>query len=327
MMQPLVSIGLPVFNGAELVGRSIASLLAQDYANLEIIISDNASTDGTQEICEGYARLDQRVRYIRHAQNRGASENFNYVVDQATGEYFMWAAHDDTRDHQFVSACVGKLQGNPQAVLCQTHTDVVLDSTNDLLCVNSLASFEGLHNVYRRYWETLTQFPMTGIYGLYRTEAIRKTARFTRSIASDVAFVRELSLQGEFTQVGRTLFTYRIRDRWNDVNQDYRVFTGRAGKPFWYIPFLVLYANDARRILRSAHPFPGKILLLLLLTSALALEKVKRLLVWGARAGTPTGKRNEMAQRMYWGMFHNRNVEVVSHPAYRERIINPIILS
>lgn len=327
MPPPLVSIGLPVYNGEALMGRSIESLLGQDYRHLQIIISDNASTDSTQAICLEYARSDPRIRYIRHAQNRGAIHNFNCVIDLAEGEYFMWAAHDDTRHPQFVSACVEKLQANPAAVLCQSHTEVLLDSTGELLCVNRMDSFLGLANVYRRYWETLTQFPMTGIYGLYRTEAVRTTARFAQSIASDVSFIRELSLCGEFVQVDRRLFTYRIRDEWNDVDKDYRVFTGRERKPFWYVPFLVLLANDARRVLRARQPAVRKTLLLCLLAAALVLEKTKRVMIRAARIVDPLGFRRGMAVRMYWGLLHNQNVEVVSHPSYRQRIIDPIMLS
>jgi len=97
-----VSIGVPVYNGARHIGRALDSLLAQTFPDFELIISDNASTDDTQRICEAYESRDQRVRYIRQKYNMGPLGNFNFVLNQAEGDYFMWAAHDDAWDSQFL---------------------------------------------------------------------------------------------------------------------------------------------------------------------------------------------------------------------------------
>jgi len=94
-MPPLVSIGMPVYNGARYIREALDSLLGQTFTDFELIISDNASTDSTEAICREYAAKDQRIRYIRQSHNLGASGNFKFVLDQALGEYFMWAAHDD----------------------------------------------------------------------------------------------------------------------------------------------------------------------------------------------------------------------------------------
>ena len=92
---PLVSIGMPVYNGETYVREAIESLLSQTLTDFELLISDNASTDGTQRICEAYAQRDHRVRYVRQNENLGAGRNFEYVLDHTRGQYFMWAAHDD----------------------------------------------------------------------------------------------------------------------------------------------------------------------------------------------------------------------------------------
>jgi glycosyltransferase involved in cell wall biosynthesis len=90
-----VSIGMPVFNGEQYIREALDSLLGQTFPDFELIISDNASTDRTSEICLEYAAQDQRIRYIRQPEDRGMLFNFNFVVQQARGEYFMWAACDD----------------------------------------------------------------------------------------------------------------------------------------------------------------------------------------------------------------------------------------
>lgn len=92
---PKVSIGMPVYNGEKTICDSLDSLLAQTFQDFEIIISDNASVDGTAGICQKYCARDARIRYIRQPENRGAVANFQFVLDQAKGEYFMWAAADD----------------------------------------------------------------------------------------------------------------------------------------------------------------------------------------------------------------------------------------
>jgi len=99
---PQVSIGMPVYNGEPFIRAALDSLLAQTFTDFELIISDNASTDKTEQICREYSAKDKRIRYIRQEINRGAMSNFQYVLDEALGEYFMWAAADDMWDSEFI---------------------------------------------------------------------------------------------------------------------------------------------------------------------------------------------------------------------------------
>ena len=92
---PLVSVGLPVYNGERYLREAVDSVLGQTYVNLELVISDNASTDATEAICREYAARDPRVRYHRAERNRGAVWNFNRAFELARGEFFMWQAFDD----------------------------------------------------------------------------------------------------------------------------------------------------------------------------------------------------------------------------------------
>ena len=103
---PTISIGMPVYNGEKYLRLAIESLLSQTFANFELIISDNASTDKTREICAEYARSDQRVKIHSQKVNIGAINNFNYILMQATGRYFMWAAADDMWDARWLEVLV-----------------------------------------------------------------------------------------------------------------------------------------------------------------------------------------------------------------------------
>lgn len=92
---PALSIGMPVFNGESNIREALDSLLVQTFIDFELIISDNGSTDGTEMICREYAAKDPRIRYVRQSENRGMLFNFLFVLDEAQGKFFMWAAHDD----------------------------------------------------------------------------------------------------------------------------------------------------------------------------------------------------------------------------------------
>jgi glycosyltransferase involved in cell wall biosynthesis len=100
---PQVSIGMPIYNGELFIREALDSLLAQTFTDFELIISDNGSTDATEAICKEYAAKDVRIRYVRQGENRGAVANFWFVLNEAVGEYFMWAAADDRWDHEWIS--------------------------------------------------------------------------------------------------------------------------------------------------------------------------------------------------------------------------------
>ena len=109
---PQVSIGMPVYNGESLIREALDSLLAQNFTDFELIISDNASTDGTEAICQEYTANDTRIRYVRQAENRGATANFQFVLDEAVGKYFMWAGDDDYWKRITLTKCLNYLRNN-----------------------------------------------------------------------------------------------------------------------------------------------------------------------------------------------------------------------
>lgn len=168
----LVTIGMPVYNGGEELRRAIENLLAQTATNFEILISDNASTDGiTPQIIEEFARRDSRIRYTRQPENRGAIANFLWVVAEARGEYFMWAAHDDVWSNNYVETLARCLDNSPDAVLATPATTIT--KTTHGSTVSRI--MPPAPNADR--WQTLEVFIKEAgcewIYGLYRTEWLK----------------------------------------------------------------------------------------------------------------------------------------------------------
>lgn len=122
---PRVTIGVPVYNGERFIRATVDSLLAQSYTDFELIIADNASTDGTESICREYQAKDPRVIYIRNPRNLGPAANYNVPLDAARGELFKWNAADDVCGPDFLKVCVDALDCNPDAVLAYPRTKVI----------------------------------------------------------------------------------------------------------------------------------------------------------------------------------------------------------
>ncbi len=113
--EPLVSIGLPVRNGETTVATAIRSILSQDHSRLELVISDNASDDGTEEICRAFAASDPRVRYYKQPENVGLINNFVRVLDLAQGTYFKWLGDDDWLATNYVSRCLETIEDDQRS--------------------------------------------------------------------------------------------------------------------------------------------------------------------------------------------------------------------
>jgi glycosyltransferase involved in cell wall biosynthesis len=124
--KPRLSIGLPVFNGEKYLEETIKSLLGQSFVDFELIISDNASIDGTQDICQAYASRDRRIKYYRNAENIGATQNWYRVFDLSSSEYFASAAHDDLYAPDYMEKCISVLDRDSSIVVCSSKPELLM---------------------------------------------------------------------------------------------------------------------------------------------------------------------------------------------------------
>ncbi|MDQ3931945.1 MAG: glycosyltransferase family 2 protein [Actinomycetota bacterium] len=207
--RPLVSIGLPVYNGARYLERAITTILAQDLADLECIVSDNGSSDATPDIARSYAHTDPRVRYVRCDENRGAAWNFNRVFELASGTYFKWVAHDDEHAPTYLSRCVAALEAHPQAVLSHTQT-MTIDAGGRLSGLIDESFEVGAEQPHER-WRRLLRYDggCYHVFGVMRAHVLRQTGLIGPFVASDRVLLAELALHGPFVGVPEPLFLHR----------------------------------------------------------------------------------------------------------------------
>jgi glycosyltransferase involved in cell wall biosynthesis len=206
--RPRVFVGLPVYNGARFLARALNSLLAQTYGDFVLLISDNASSDATQAICEHYAESDSRVCYVRQPFNIGAPRNWNFVANQADGEYFKWATANDECSPEFIEQCVRILDADPSAVLCQGKTFLVDEETDarepygfDLELADPRPS--------QRLKDLVIKLALNnGQSGLIRLASLRRTGLDRPYPGGDIPLMAELALLGKFIVV-QDVFLYR----------------------------------------------------------------------------------------------------------------------
>ena len=320
---PKVSIGIPVFNGAKTLAKTIEAAINQDYKNLEIIISDNCSTDETQSIAKEFQKKDSRIRYIRQEINHGMTANFSKVFERSTGEFFMWAAHDDQHEPTFISRCLPLLLNNPEAGLCVPKTQAYF--RGEVTWVSSMNSFNGIDSRTRLYKETLKHFPAVGMYGLYRSSKVAKTNLWRNFTGGDLVFVQDLTLHGNVIICEEILFSYFEREKWNTLEQDYANIHGDSKIPWYYSPFLIVLEKQISTIFHSENSPISKLVflggLLRFQSGQVAIKTSLKLL----KILTPVKFTQQLAVKFYWKFIHNPNIEVKNMLAFLERNVLPML--
>jgi glycosyltransferase involved in cell wall biosynthesis len=204
--RPFLSVGMLVYNGERFIEKAVRSILAQTFEDFELLISDNASTDKTREICRDLAAKDHRIRYFRNATNMGAGWNTRRVYSLAIGRYYKQAAHDDFCEPRYFERAIDVLEAEPEAVLAYGKTRVVDQNgrfVEDYECEmrveseNPLARFADLLLIGHRCYP---------IFGVIRMETLRRIPMQGIFPHSDRIHLIELSLQGRFRELPERLF-------------------------------------------------------------------------------------------------------------------------
>jgi glycosyltransferase involved in cell wall biosynthesis len=203
---PLVSVGIPTYNRPEGLHRTLECITAQTYKNLEIIVSDNCSP-GPQTECviREFVAKDNRIQYYRQDVNKGSTFNFQFVLDKASGKYFMWAADDDAWDLTFISKCVKVMNNNPDVVLCATNSALVNAQREIIRHYSENVDTVGLPKLARVKKVILGIVFNTTFHSLRRTELTKKI-KMLSYYGSDHIYMMQLSYYGSFAVIPEVLF-------------------------------------------------------------------------------------------------------------------------
>ncbi len=208
---PRVTIGLPVYNGASTIESAIRPLLAQTYTDFELLISDNASTDETQQIVERLEREDARIRYVRQPVNIGANRNYSFVARQARGEFLKWCSASDWIAPTFLAECVAVLDARPDAVIAAPRTRLWTgtpsnfhDSTDDVAILGETP--------YERLVDMILRLHKNNAFnGLIRLSALRRTRLIEPYLSADMVLMGHLAVLGKFVLLDSPLY-YRCNE-------------------------------------------------------------------------------------------------------------------
>jgi glycosyltransferase involved in cell wall biosynthesis len=208
--KPRVSIGMPVYNGEKYLNAAVDSIIGQTFTDFELIISDNASTDKTPQICRAYAAKDNRVRYYRNEVNLGAPRNYNRTVRLSRGKYFKWAAADDVHKKEYLQKCVDVLENDASIVLCHSKTarineQGVINGTYDhSMRINSPSRYERFADLI-----SIMSNPCWTVFGVMRKDVLERTPLHGDYRGADANLLAELSLYGRLYEVPEYLFLRR----------------------------------------------------------------------------------------------------------------------
>ena len=213
---PRISIGIPVYNGEKFIRKCIESVLQQTHRNFELIISDNASTDSTSKICEEYLRKDNRITFVRQNKNMGQNWNFNFLLEKANGEYFVWVAADTFLLPEFIEKNIAVLESQDKAVGCISKIKID-ESYNDKykkekqilkkigLVYRPYDTLPITGNYMERIRKYLKHFPWEMFYSVYRTEALRESFVHDFFIGHDAGLALNVLKHGEIQVVDEFL--------------------------------------------------------------------------------------------------------------------------
>lgn len=275
--EPLVTVGVPVYNGERYLAQCLESLLAQTYRNITLLISDNASTDGTAAICRRYVEADQRVRYHRNPTNIGLYGNFRFILDAVRTRYVKMASADDYWAPQMLADAVAQMERDPSLVLCYPQAILVDENGAEL------SKYEHRLQLMEddpalRFRRALTEVGLVNqLQGVMRIDAVRAALPLMDEPGADNIFLAELALHGKILQLPAYHYYRRFHEEassWNRTSGNHQVQRVlKAGSGRMRMLSWKLHMGLIRRLLHSPLETAPKLKLLLYLAKRMVWDR------------------------------------------------------
>ncbi len=284
---PLVGLALPVYNGERYVAEALESVLGQTLGDFELVISDNASTDGTAEICERYCDQDPRVRYVRQPRNVGAALNFNSAFHATRGRYFKWAACDDVLEPTYLERCVAALEAHPEAPFAHSYA-LQIDENGKEVGEFELERAQGAEDAVERFRAIIDAYDFSGAFALMRREALLRTGLLRLYSGADRLLVADLLLAGRPCLVPERLFRWRqhaesFRERENQGSGAAMEWWVTGARKWPLRTTVCMLGHGSWVVLRSSLPLAKRLSCLGYLTRWASQPLLRRIMRIGAK--------------------------------------------
>jgi len=222
MNDPKITIGVPIYNGERFIRKRLDSILFQTFSNFELIISDNASTDSSSNICQEYVKKDKRIKYFLQKKNINTWKNFEFVLNKASSKYFVWAAVDDSWKPEFLEKTINALESNKNLMGCLTKIQSY-QFQNELQTSNVDSKFRNFSRSILGIFRSYDAYPFFGtyeekvrkllttagymiLYAVFRIDVVKKSWISESFVALDVAFALNVLKYGDFEVINEPLF-------------------------------------------------------------------------------------------------------------------------
>lgn len=266
--QPMVVIGVPIYNHAEKLPEALESLLLQRYRNVRFVLVDDASTDNTPEICRRYSELDQRVVYIRNEQRLGYVQNARKAFFAATAahphaKYFAWGSDHDVWHPAWLESLVRALEDHPSAVLAYSK-GVRIDAHGRNISLPMECDLPLIEDTVRRYRRTILDMQAGNmVYGLYRVEVLQRTEVMPNQLMPDRLLLAQMILYGQFVQVPQILWYRRYSSRIASIQRQRTALWPEKPPLHSYLPPTITHTwylfNRFARSEHDPHPMANSI--------------------------------------------------------------------
>ena len=322
---PMVSVGIPVFNGALTIREALESVLAQTHENLEVLVYNNGSTDGTEAVVLAIERDDPRVKYQAGNINLGSPHSFSETFRMSSGPYFMWLAADDRIEDSFVESGVRLLESDPNIGVSAPVVIAHLESHDDPVYEVRVQGFEPDVPVFTKLVRTIRQLPVTCIYGLFRSEVLRTSELPISVYMADVAFMQEVALRTAIVCNPDQHLDYMMPTKWKTPEEEYSQYAGENLTPRPAVPALLLLRERIRRLRGVARTRRQWVTYSVFVAGAEMWRLGWRALWCLARKVFSRRALRALGTAFYWWRLHPGYTTVLDQEAFERRIVLPVL--
>jgi len=251
MNQKILTVGFPIYNGEKFLKRRLDNILTQSYNNFLIIISDNASTDKTEQICKEYQKIDPRITYVKQTKNLGGINNFLWLINNSNTEYFVWAAADDIWSPDFLENNIKNLQNNGDNVGSIGYVYYFDDErfSVDTFDKNNYTKqhVRSTDGTYEQRLQKYVNFNQTSaLYSIFRTNILKKSVVQHAIVAWDTALIFRALKYGNFAvDQQSSMYRYSKGTAWDKESLSYKTSLSERKISFFeamltFLPFTII---------------------------------------------------------------------------------------